>query len=170
MLYMVDVIQVPSAPVVPELYLLVGFSLVLNTALSMLTVWLTKRQQPVVYHTEEKKDSENRTKDILMMMALTSGRYDMLKRLLAYEMAAGKGSIPENIAQMVGELQRSEKSNEDMKISIPETMPRNFVEESADRIKNDVVEDISRDLKKQLREKLELEIKRNLYKRYKIMI
>jgi hypothetical protein len=180
---MVDVIQVPTAPVVPELYLLIGFSLVLNTALSMLTVWLTKRQQPVRYQTEEKKDSESRTKDILMLMALTSGRYDMLKRLLAYEVVADKGKIPENIAQLVGEMQedsahgqntthRHEKipDLESIRNEFPSSMPENFVEASTEKIKNDVVEDVTKDLKKQLRQKLELEIKKNLYKKYGVMI
>lgn len=162
MLYMVDVIQVPSAPEIPIIvYGLVAWLVSMVTSLTFMIVYMFRKEKQGAF-------GGSSTMDTMMLIALVSGKYDMFQKLLSYQLVGSKGDIRKKMLEVVSS---NPAMIPNMGMNLDDgIINKEFLQGSVENIKREVIDDLKKELTEEIKNSIKSEIRKNLRSKHKIKV
>jgi hypothetical protein len=151
----VDVIQVPgTAEIPPILYLIITWLITMITSLVFLMIYMFRGARSSLFGTKSE------SMETIMLLALLSGRDDVFRKLLSYQLLNSKDEIKKNLISAASTTGMSFTESgmpiETGKIS------DDMIQSSLESIKDEIFSEIRDEIKKELKHSVRKEVERKI--------
>ncbi len=158
---MVDVIQVPGAADIPPiLYIIITWLIGMVTSLVFLIIYMFRGNRSSLF------GAKSESMETMMLLALLSGRNDVFRKLLTYQLMGSKDEIKKNMMSVA-----STTGVKFTESGIPiETgaISEGMIHSSLEGMKDEIFGEIRDEIKKELKESVKKEVEKKLRSKIRV--